>query len=324
MTTEPPFIEIEPDTTAPEMTDLTSFAEISSAMLEPAVSYAIDSDVIRTAVQHAIAAVEAQPIGEHGLAFVIPEGATLVTQDQRTLSDERLPTVRRHTQAFVGVRSLAAYVTRFKLDQTLGYIRDLTALGTDVLRAETKSAALYVLDDLPVDTTAAHRAHIATLTLRPTAAAIRWGRAIAADALDQEQMLDLIADGIGEIAEPDGAALHDLIADLHAIRSTDVKSVRRTGGQATIEVAENVSLHSGSQGSTVVIPEAITVVFPPFAALATKPVVLKVTVKPKVTSTNKVLFVLDAPGLADAISATVGEIAEQLTEGTGIEPLWIP
>ncbi len=313
MTTEPTTATAEPGEL---LAEIESFA--------PMVGYQVDADVIRTAVRHAVAAVEAQPIGQHGLGFVLPEGARLEVTDVRTLSDDQLPTVRRHTQAFVGVRSLAAYVSRFKLDQTLGYVRDLTAHGIDVLRVETKNAAHYVFDDLPVGDGTAHRSHVAQLTLRPTAPATRWGNALAAGSLDQEGMLDLIADGIGEIAKPDGAELHDLIADLHAIRSVDVKSVRRTGGQASVTVAENVSLHAGAQGDTVVIPESITVVFVPFASIATQPVVLKVTVKPKVTRENTMRFTLEAPGLADAIASTVGEIAEQLTEGTGIEPLWIP
>lgn len=307
-------------TTEPTTTD--DFAELLEPMAEPMVGYSVDSDVIRTAVQHAVAAVEAQPIGQHGLGFVLPEGYRLELQDARQWTDKQLPTVREQTTAFVGVRSLTAYVTRYRTDDTLGYVRDLTGIGRKVLTTETPAAAFYVIDDMPAAAGTAHRAHKATLTLRPTAAAIRWGTAFDCW-LEQDDLLDLIADGIGEIADPDGASLHDLIADLHAIRATAVKSVRRTGGQATVEVAENVTLHSGS-GSTITVPESITLVFTPFAAIATKPVVLKVSVKPRVTAGNEMTFRLEAPGLADAISATVGELAAQLTEGTGIEPLWIP
>ena len=167
-------------------------------------------------------------------------------------------------------RRSPSYVNRYKTDATLGYVRDLNGRGATALTSDVEIAN-YVLDDHPADDAATgFREHIATLVLRPTAAARRWGSALAAKMIDQERLLDLVVDGIAEIAEPDGATLRDLVSDLHAIRTSSARSVLRTGGQATVEVADNVSLHSGT-GTKVTIPEQITIVFTPYAVVRPPP-----------------------------------------------------
>jgi uncharacterized protein YfdQ (DUF2303 family) len=298
-------------------------AVLGEALIAPTMlaQYDVTADVVADAVRNAIAATPAQPVGQHGLAFLLPDGYKLDVRDTRDLTDEQLPTVRKHTATFIGVRSLTRYVNRYVTVDTLGYITDIAAGGVAVL-LEPRQLAHYQVDDHPVTATA-HRAHRAVLNVRPTPAAQRWGMAIAAARIDQEQLLDLVVDGIGEIVHPDGAQLRDLIADLHAIRTTEARSVMRTGGQASIALAENVSLHGGA-GSTVEVPEQIGVTFEPFAGIATSAITLDVRVKPRVGADGKVTFALEAPSLPDEIARVVAEIAEMLTIETGIEPLWIP
>ncbi|CAB4136878.1 Protein of unkown function DUF2303 [uncultured Caudovirales phage] len=284
------------------------------------VSYDVDSDVLETAVLNAITATEAQPIGDYGRAVLVPAGYTLRELDERTWSDPQLPHHIEQNTCFVGVESLAAYVNRYRTENTLGYLRDPIGLGPAALTADQRIGH-YVLDDHPVNSTA-FRTHQATLVLRPTAAARRWGKALAADHVDQETLLDLVVDGIAEIATPDGAVLRDLVADLHAIRTTSARSVLRTGGQATVEVADNVTLHAGT-GNQVTVPEAMTVVFQPYAGVDSI-ITLTIKIKPRITRDERVHFLLDAPGLDDQLAATIRQVRAELDEYTEITPLWIP
>lgn len=183
----------------------------------------------------------------------------------------------------------------------------------------------HVLDTrhLSDPTTGTHISGHAQLTIRPTAQAIRWGTAL--DRLhDQESMLDLVVDGIGEIAEPDGATLRDLIADLHAIRTTSARAVSRRTGESTVEVSENVTLHAGP-GNTVTIPERMTVIFRPFHTdAATEAIVLPITIRPTVNPAGQVMFALSCPTLADELDRVIRGYSARLHELTGIEPLWVP
>lgn len=300
-------------TDTPDLLDLPAFTTITT-------SYDIDSDVVETAVRNAVTATDPVEVGEHGLAFLVPEGYTLTRLDRRELSDPTVPHHRAGHFKFVGVESIAHYVNRYKTDDSLGYIRDLNGAGTSVLCTDVPIAD-YILDDHPTTTTA-FRDHKATLVLRPTAAARRWGAALAAATLGQDQLLDLVVDGIAEIATPDGATLRDLVADLHAIRTTSARSVIRTGGQATVETADNVTLHGGT-GNQVTIPEKITVTFQPYAGIDTH-IVLDIAIKPKIGTDEKVKFTLDAPGLDEQIATTLTTVRAALDEWTEITPLWIP
>lgn len=282
--------------------------------------YEINADVVAQSVENAVAAVGPRPVGEHGLAFLVPPSWAFRVEDTRTLSAATLPEYRSLTTAFVGVRSLAAYVNRYATADTLGYIVDVNGKGTEPLLADLK-VAHYVLDDIPAaDAATARRAHRADLIIRPTAAARRWGNALGKP-LTQEAMLDLIVEGITEIAAPPGAELRDLISDLHAIRTTSAKSVYRTSGQLAVEVADNVTLHAGP-GNRVEVPEKITLVIAPFAGISST-LQVDVLIKPKVTG-DAVTFVLTAPKLDERIAEIIGEIAAHLTEATGLEPMWIP
>ncbi len=167
-----------------------------------------------------------------------------------------------------GSASLAAYTNRYRTEDTLAYITDVYGKGTTMLTTDQQVIDVTVLDDHPVNAPEVGRhAHHAALILRPTAAARRWGTAIASNAISQEQFLDLVVDGIAEIASPDeGLELRDLIQDLHAIRSTEVKSVIRTGGEGAIQLSENVKLHAGP-GDAVQFPEQMTIVLAPFAGI---------------------------------------------------------
>ena len=132
-----------------------------------------------------------------------------------------------------------------------------------------------------------------------------------------------MVDGITEIAEPAGAVLRDHVQDLHAIRSTSVKSVMRTGGQGAIELAENVKLHAGT-GNAVPFPEVITVVFAPFAGIPDI-ITLSVTVKPTIArDSEKVSFSLRCPGLDDALAQVLSNLAGNVEESTGLAPHWVP
>lgn len=296
------------------MTDTTITPAASLDTLEGA------DQLVAAAIEAGIAAAEPQQVGEHGLAFLVPEGFTLNIQDERAFEDEPLPLYLQGDFKFAAVRSFAAYITRHADENTLGFINDLNGQGPAVLTKDV-AIARYVLDDNPVGGTA-RRKHIAVLVLRPTTAARRWGAALCATSLSQEQLLDLVVEGIGEIAEPDGATLRDLISDLHAIRTTAARSVIRTGGQATVEVSDNVSLHAGT-GNTVTIPEKIQVYIEAVFSGVTSPVKLDVTVKPIVRD-EKVSFVLSAPALDDEITRVVQELAGDLHEATSIDPLWVP
>lgn len=302
-------------TTRPTATPATS--------LDPDLLDGVTS-IANLAIEKAIAATEPTVLNQHGAAFLVPSGYELKVLDMRAHRDPTPPPHRAGRHAFVGVASLASYVNRYKTDATLGYVRDLNGRGATALTSDVEIAN-YVLDDHPADDAATgFREHIATLVLRPTAAARRWGSALAAKTIDQELLLDLVVDGIAEIAEPDGATLRDLVSDLHAIRTSSARSVLRTGGQATVEVADNVSLHSGT-GTKVTIPEQITIVFTPYAVVRlAAPITLVLNVKPKVGKDEKVSFTLEAPALDDELARVVADIAGQLEDHTDLTPMWQP
>lgn len=296
-------------------------------------------ELVRDAVKNGHAAVAPREVGDHGLAFLVPYGYEVTTVNITDFEDEdRLATFRTCSAKFVGVDSLARYVARYQTDDTLAYIRDVYGRGAAMLKSDT-DAATVIIDDHPMnlDSPAAkgsqdmlfgdaegpvgRRAHTAVLVLRPTAAAQRWG-AVLGGAIDQETFLNLVDDGIGEIAAPDAAVLRDLISDLHAIRNSEVKSVVRTGGQGAIQVNENVSLHAGT-GTLVEFPERMTIVLQPFAAIPSR-VTLELRVAPKVAPDGKVKFTLSCATLDDKLAEILGDVAADIAERTGLNPHWQP
>lgn len=258
-------------------------------------------------------------VGDHGEVFVVPEGHEIRFVDVREF--EEFPRSKEGVFPFVGVRSFAKYVDRYRTGDTLAWVRDLFGAGVKAFTSDTRLVEV-VFDDLPEDeeTGGSNRAHRAVLVLRPTAAARRWGRVLE-QSIDQEMLIDLVTDGIGEIAEPAAADLQDLARDLHWIRTTAVSQVVRTGGEGRIELSENVELRAG-RGRAVTFPEAITLVLTPFAAHADT-FTLTVRVKAKV-SDGRVLFALSAPDLDEHLARLIGDIADEVHSTTGLEPLWTP
>lgn len=286
--------------------------------------------LIDAAIMHGLVATKPITVGDHGLAVRKPDGAVEVLDVRRWEDETRLPWFITEKAKLVSVESLARYIERYELsDQTVANITDPYGKGLSMLTSDT-DVAWVTIDDHPtlehLDTGLAvqhvgRKAHTATLVLRPTEPARRWGKALSASALTQEGFLDLIVDGISEIAEPDGAVLRDLVGDLHAIRTSEVQTVVRTGGEGSIELKENVKLHAGT-GNRVTFPEQMTVTFQPFVGL-TSQVVLTVRIKPGVGDT-KVNFALSCAHLDDAIAHTVGDLAAEIVERTGLNPLWRP
>lgn len=285
-------------------------------------------DLINDAIENGLVAGDPLEVGDHGLAFRKPDGAVEVLDVRRWEDEPRLPSFITEKAKLVSVDSLARYLERFdRPETTVANIADPYGKGLSMLGSDSE-VAWVTLDDHP-----AHReldmadavgrqAHTATLVLRPTEPAKRWGRALAADALSQEAFLDLIVDGISEIASPDGAVLRDLVGDLHAIRTSEVQSVVRTGGEGSIELKENVKLHAGTVGNKVTFPEQMTVTFQPFVGV-TGQVVLTVRIKPAVGDT-KVRFGLSCSHLDDSIAHVIGDLAAEIVERTGLNPLWRP
>lgn len=268
--------------------------------------------LVDDALAAATAAMEPITLGDHSLGVIVPEGYTLRTVDLREHEDLRR--WRVGVFEFADVDSLAHYAGRYLTDDTLLYVKDQHGEGHTALVQNT-CVAYIVLDDHPADGVG-HRDHQANLILKPTAAARRWGSALERN-LGQEQLLDLVVDGVGEIIAPDGAVLRDLVSDLHAIRSSEVKTVVRTGGEGSVVLAENVKLHAGT-GNLVTFPETIKVAVRPFAGCAdvvTGDVKVKATVS---SGSSGVVFRLSAPWMDDELSRVVTGITEDLADQVGL------
>lgn len=284
-------------------------------LVELAASTLGDAELVRVAVENAVTALQPITVGDHAIGVRLPPDWKFDTVDIRSHEDH--PRERAGRFQFSSIESLVRYVNRFKTAQTLGYIKTATTTG---ITAATE-AAIYVLDDFdPEASTVANRSHRAELVLAPTPAARRWGAAFSRP-LSQEQMVELVSDGVTEIATPPAADLRDLLADLHAIRTTSAKSVIRTGGGVAVELAENVTLHAGP-GNIVNVPSKLRLVLQPWTATP-ETIVLTVTIRPKVSGEN-VTFVLSCPELEDRLNKVVDHIADELANDTDIDPYRIP
>ena len=278
----------------------------------------LTTGTLTEAIEHAVAAQKAEPIGDHGLLVRMPGNYRLEQIDARVFED--MPRRIEHRQPLVGCDSLARYVEwHHTSGETRAYLRDVYGRGLEMLTKDTDLCTI-VLDDNTAGGEPNKRAHRAVLVLRPTAASRRWGAALSAP-LSQERFLSLIVDGIGEIASPDGAVLRQLVSNLHAIRSAEIQSIIRTGGQGEIQLKENVQLSAGA-GNRVEFPEEMQIVLQPFAGHPDQ-VDLPVKITP-VVSGNAVHFDLDAPALDDGLARLVGDIAGEIAESTGLTPLWTP
>jgi hypothetical protein len=295
--------------------DITAETTEHASVLAPPI---YPPDIVEQAVMHGIAAAAPTEIGDHGVAHLVPPGYTLTVLDERASEDR--PRWVDGTFTFVNIESWQSYTARHRTVATLDYARDLTSAGLQALTSDSVFVTTVLDDHGPVESASStdlytraaaigRRKHIAQLVLRPTPEARRWAKALSAGRCTQEQMLDLIDDGIGQIAEPDGATLRDLVADLHAIRTTEVQSVVRTGGDAQITTADLVQLRAG-KGNTLTIPEHMKLVFPLwFTSITTN--VITVKIKPRIES-GKVSFELTAPDLDRVVGLAVADIAARV------------
>ena len=288
-------------------------------LLASVASFGVDAALIDRAVENGIAALAAEKVGDHGLLVRRPAGWTTEYLDVRTQEDQ--PRERAGTFKFATVDSLVEYVTTYSdEDCTVGYMTDVTGRGVTVLTQDTMTVE-YVLDDFNPDpmATIANRVHRAQLVLRPTTAARRWGKALNGQAISQEQMVELVIDGVGEIAAPPAADLRDLISDLHAIRTDSAKSIVSTTGGLAIELAENTSLHAGP-GHLVTVPDEIALVLQPWTALD-QTITTKVKIRPTVID-GRVAFRLAAPHLEDALNTVLLGVWTALRDRSFM-PLWV-
>lgn len=272
------------------------------------------------AVQAHVAATEPVEIGDHGVLVRQPVGWDTVPFDVRDFLD--LPDHVIHRQDLVGVASFATYVaTHAQPPDTRLYAHDPYGTGPNMLRRDTEFITA-VIDDHHAGNYPNHRDHEASMVLRPTAAARRWATALGGT-LRQDQFLELVVDGITEIANPDGAVLRDLVKDLHAIRSVEVSSVIRTGGSGSIELADNVTLSAGT-GNKVPFPEQMSVVFVPFAGID-RIISMTVKITPKVDKqSHEVTFTLTAADIEDQLASALSHVCDEVADATGIRPLWVP
>lgn len=276
------------------------------------------------AIGATIVAAEPIEVGTHGLVFRVPSGYEIKTVDVRSLEDR--PRFIAGTFTFAEVASLVAYVNDFKEDgSTRAYMSDVTGRGAEAIQRST-TICTYVLDDLNPDNDPAvvgRRSHKALLELRPTTAARRWAAALQADHLTQAQMVELVIDGVTEIAEPPAADLRDVVRDLQAVRNTAAKSVVHTDGGFAIEVSEEVTLHAG-KGATLSVPDKMRIVFVPWTALPAQQIVVDVKIRPEVRNGGTVVFRLEAPALEDALNDVLAVLHTALSaepeHGTGIKP----
>lgn len=291
-----------------------------TTILNTATSDGAFAAIAAHAADAVVAAAEPIDVGDHSLLVRHPADWVAEVIDVRP--NEDYPRERGGTFGFATVESLVRYVNRYADDTTLGYMVDATGRGATILTQDLH-AATYILDDYSNDPseTIWNRKHRATLTLRPTTAARRWGKALSAP-LSQVQMVELVIDGVGEIAAPEAADLRDLISDLHAIRTASARGVVRTGGGLAVEVSENIALHAGP-GNLVTVPETLTLVLRPWTAVeATITTVVKIR---PVIAGEVVTFRLDAPHVEEALNTVLSAIHGHLGDqdnGTGVEPYW--
>jgi hypothetical protein len=286
----------------------TEFTELGLMSLHGA------SEMVDQAIEIGIAATEPVEIGDHTIARLVPRGFEVRTFDVREHED--VPRQIVGSFAFVDADSFITYVERYQSPNTMLYGVDPYSSGQKMLTGPTVLIK-GCIDDHAVNAPA-NRSHTANLALRPTEQAKRWGNALSG-VLSQEAFLDLIVDGLGEIADPPGADLRDLVSDLHAIRTAEVQSVIRTGGEGSIVVTENVKLHAGV-GTTIAFPERMTVTFAPFVDTDDL-VVLDLRIKPTVSG-SAVSFRLSCQDVATQLSTVCYRVAGAVGDLLVTEVMW--
>ncbi len=152
------------------------------------------------------------------------------------------------------------------------------------------------------------RDHRATLTYHPTPGWARWTKAHR-QMMGQVEFAELVEDGLGEIGEPPGADLLDLVQSIHATTSAAFRSTYRLkDGQTQVSYVEDVNATAGKDG-TLSVPASITLVVAPF--IGAEPRIVKARLRIRVTGGKLALgVILDNPEqvVADALDVEVARL----------------
>lgn len=283
-------------------------------------------NIVAEAVANGIIAAEPVELGDHGLAMALPPGFNMQTFDVRQW--EQRPRQITHTVKLTSIESFATY---FQAHAVSGFTRlyAIDESARDLTLKADRKVAMAVFDDhggaiederFP---RVGLRQHVAELVLRPTVPALRWADVLSVEGvtLTQEGLLNLIDDGIGEIAEPDAAVLRDLVVDLHAVRTTGVQSIRRTGGDAAVTLTENVALRAGV-GSQLTVPEQLTVSLVPWTIPTCGRIYARVKIRPALRD-KAITFHLSSAEAPSAIAAERAGMVQLLEMRLELEALQV-
>lgn len=283
-------------------------------------------NIVAEAVANGIIAAEPVELGDHGLAMALPPGFNMQTFDVRQW--EQRPRQITHTVKLTSIESFATY---FQAHAVSGFTRlyAIDESARDLTLKADRKVAMAVFDDhggaiederFP---RVGLRQHVAELVLRPTVPALRWADVLSVEGvtLTQEGLLNLIDDGIGEIAEPDAAVLRDLVADLHAVRTTGVQSIRSTGGDAAVTLTENVALRAGV-GSQLTVPEQLTVSLVPWTIPTCGRIYARVKIRPALRD-KAITFHLSSAEAPSAIAAERAGMVQLLEMRLELEALQV-
>lgn len=304
----------------------TGYAELAEAQWASATLTSYPENIVAEAVANGIIAAEPVELGDHGLAMALPPGFNMQTFDVRQW--EQRPRQITHTVKLTSIESFATY---FQAHAVSGFTRlyAIDESARDLTLKADRKVAMAVFDDhggaiederFP---RVGLRQHVAELVLRPTVPALRWADVLSVEGvtLTQEGLLNLIDDGIGEIAEPDAAVLRDLVADLHAVRTTGVQSIRRTGGDAAVTLTENVALRAGV-GSQLTVPEQLTVSLVPWTIPTCGRIYARVKIRPALRD-KAITFHLSSAEAPSAIAAERAGMVQLLEMRLELEALQV-
>jgi uncharacterized protein YfdQ (DUF2303 family) len=164
--------------------------------------------------------------------------------------EEALPYVRQ-TEHLLSVASFCEYVNRFRTPET------------SVFGDYRKPGVRAVFDyHVPADRrhTAQHCAHVAEYNPPWSEAWARW-RAIDGQEMSQTGFAEFVEENYADIAEPDHAALLDMVSNLSAVRKGHFSSgVRLQNGANELSFSEDIEAKVGK--NKVVVPSEITLGVP--------------------------------------------------------------
>lgn len=299
---------------------------LAEAQWASATLMSYPENIVAEAVANGIIAAEPVELGDHGLAMALPPGFNMQMFDVRQW--EQRPRQITHTVKLTSIESFATY---FQAHAVSGFTRlyAIDESARDLTLKADRKVAMAVFDDhggaiederFP---RVGLRQHVAELVLRPTVPALRWADVLSVEGvtLTQEGLLNLIDDGIGEIAEPDAAVLRDLVADLHAVRTTGVQSIRRTGGDAAVTLTENVALRAGV-GSQLTVPEQLIVSLVPWTIPTCGRIYARVKIRPALRD-KAITFHLSSAEAPSAIAAERAGMVQLLEMRLELEALQV-